>query len=89
MPTTDPNPSTNPGIKVQCANCKAQGITQIWDWHLPPNPNNANGWSTEIGDHTSADPTRPTELNANYPHCPFCGSWAVDVLQTYDPSEGA
>lgn len=86
MSTTDPNPKTNPGVRVQCANCKAQGRTSIWTWHLPSNPNNENEWTTEVGDHTSKDPTRPLELNANYPHCPNCGSWAVDVLSTIDPT---
>lgn len=86
MATTDPNPSTNPGLRLRCANCKGMGVNTEWDWHLPPSPFSSTGYTTEIGDRNDKDSHRPTELNARYPHCPTCGSDAVDIIKVYDPT---
>lgn len=83
---TDPNPTTNPGLRLQCANCKAQGITVIWDWHLPASPWSATGYTTDVDNFDAKDELRPLELNAKYPHCPRCESHAVNILGVYDPT---
>lgn len=85
MPVTDPNPSTNPGMRLRCANCKGQGVITEWDWHLPAGTG-STGYTTDIGSPEATDPNRPYELNARYPHCPKCGSVAVDVIKVYDPT---
>lgn len=83
---TDPNPITNPGLKLQCANCKAQGIEVIWDWHFPESPVSATGYTTDLEGYAAVDPNRPGEFNARYPHCPRCESHAVNILEVYDPT---
>lgn len=84
----DPNPSTNPGLRLRCANCKGQGINTEWDWHFPVDPSSSTGYTTEIGTPETYDSlyVADSEYNSKYPHCPVCESPAVDVIAVYDPT---
>lgn len=84
----DPNPVSNPGMELECVNCKGMldaGLittpTDPWIWHVPEG-NGPDGQGTEVGGFDDEDKTRPLETNAKHPHCPVCGSHAVRVLKT-------
>lgn len=85
---TDPNPQTNPGMELECINCKGMldaGLitepTPTWIWHAPKG-NGPDDQGTEVGGFDDFDETQPTEINIKHPHCPVCGSHAVKVLRT-------
>lgn len=74
MAKTNPNPTTNPGMELECVNCKGQGITTTWVWNTP--------YGTYVGGHNELDAKDPLETNKMHPHCPVCGSHACNVLRT-------
>lgn len=75
----DPNPKTNPGMTLECVNCRGMGVTTRWDWHTPPG-SGVNNYGTEVGGFDDYDESNRAEINIKHPHCPVCGSHAVDVV---------
>lgn len=85
---TNPNPPSNPGMELECANCKAlfdAGMLteppETWIWNVPKG-NGPNDQGTEVGGFDDTDSTESLEINIKHPHCPVCGSHAVNILKT-------
>lgn len=105
MSFVDPNPSTNPAMELQCANCfgmyrevkegKREESTlpypgypsppPTWIWHVPAG-GGATDLGTEVGGFADFDPTKKTDTNIEHPHCPYCGSHAVNIIKVIEPS---